>query len=122
MSFIYSGYILSKWSIDMEKGSKDFFALPSEGEVEVGKSSLLNLFYIPRTKGYSTATIAIRVAGNLKAYNLKLHGTGSEPNLLINDSILKFKCTLPHSNESEIFTIQNVSNFPVEFCFSELNR
>lgn len=121
--FFCSGYLPSEWYVDTDKTCKEFFVIPSQGKVDVGKADLLNIFYIPRSKGTSNYFINLKIIGNQKVLTLKVHGCGLEPTLVIKESTLKFSPALPFSSGNQrLFTIQNVSPFPIQYCFPELDR
>lgn len=122
--FVFSsGHLLSEWYIDTDMTSNEFFIIPNHGKVDTGKSGLLNVFYIPRSKGEHNLTVILRVVGNQTKFTLRMFGCGLEPSLSIKDTVLTFKPALPFSTANTMFfNIQNVSNFPIQYCFPDFDK
>ncbi|XP_074027129.1 hydrocephalus-inducing protein homolog isoform X2 [Leptinotarsa decemlineata] len=119
------GYLLSTWNVDVQPLNtmmkNAYWVLPKNGELKPGKKDLLNIYFTPTKKGFYNSQIVIVVEGNCVPTKLDLCGHGTEPTLVFSEKELHFKNSLPYSQNDCSFLVQNVSTFPIEYCFPDLD-
>nr|CAH7720449.1 unnamed protein product [Callosobruchus chinensis] len=117
-----NGYLDVNWSISLTSSSttssNPYSISPTEGYILPGKKQILTIIFMPKTKGVMKATVVVDIEGNRDAVRLKLVGEGVMPNLCISTTKLQFPPVLPFcSGSADMFTVKNMSEFPVEYCF-----
>ncbi|KAG5865676.1 hypothetical protein JTB14_020627 [Gonioctena quinquepunctata] len=120
------GYLLSKWSAEVEspnsKIPKAYWITHKNGELQPGRKDLLHIYFRPTKARFYNSLITLRVEGNEIITELELCGHGVEATLVFSEKDLNFKNTLPYTQDNiKQFLVQNVSTFPIEFCFPDLD-
>ncbi|CAH1126274.1 unnamed protein product [Ceutorhynchus assimilis] len=122
----FSGHIESKWqaSIKTPRKKEDlarFIVLPETGTLEPGAKTYLNIYFVPVDTKKIERTLHIEINGSLDPILMELIGQGLESNLKVETSESNFSPTLNYFKNTLTFTVQNVSEIPIEFYFPTLD-
>ncbi|XP_048520745.1 hydrocephalus-inducing protein homolog isoform X1 [Dendroctonus ponderosae] len=127
-SIILSNYgnVQSKWFGEIIKPNKKdnvtgFFMIPSQGQLEPGEQTRLDIYFVPSDTRTIRRTLRIDVESNSEPLYLFLHGHALEASLMILPGELTFAPTLNFFQNSLSFAVQNMAEIPLEFCFPSLD-
>ncbi|XP_017769815.1 PREDICTED: hydrocephalus-inducing protein-like [Nicrophorus vespilloides] len=121
-----SGNVSCKWTVSIfcpqKKDMRLFFTYNTEGNLEVGKSQLLELYFQPKFHGKVEWKLVINIEENPDVVTIPLKGYGLQTELVIIEDHLVYEPSLPYCPDNiKSFTITNNSAFPVEFFFSDFD-
>ncbi|XP_050309669.1 hydrocephalus-inducing protein homolog isoform X2 [Anthonomus grandis grandis] len=121
-----NGNVKSKWHATISKGTKKtedttFFIFPSDGELDPGEQAHLNIYFVPSNTNEVNKMLNIDIEFNNKGVFLRLIGRGLDSNLVLTPTTLQFPPVLSYSNHVMSFTVQNLTETPIEFYFPSMN-
>lgn len=99
-----------------------FFIKQNEGVIQAGSSILFNVYFEPHYHGNVRWDLKISIENNTDDLVIQLKGCGLQPELKITENIVVFEPTLPYTpNYEKVFTIENVTSFPIEIYFTDFD-
>lgn len=121
-----TSYFTSVIEADEKKTNKSkrrvFFIKQYEGVIQARRSILFNVYFEPNYHGNVRWDLRISIENNAGDLVIQLKGCGLQPELKITENSVVFEPTLPYTpNYEKIFTIENVTNFPIEIYFADFD-
>ncbi|CAH1188542.1 unnamed protein product [Phyllotreta striolata] len=99
-----------------------YYTIPNKGELPAFQQGVMNIYFMPEKRGFYVAEVIVNLQGSSKQVKMKLCGDGVQPTLVFKDSNVKFDPCTPYASDTIPLYIQNVSTFPIEFCFSDFEH